>query len=112
MDNEIYRVERDDYIGFLGQLNKEKMDLETFDYPGGYIVKIKSKKTGKHLTTRIIDNENNVEHYYIFEMPDDDERIKPKGIMKVTLETKEEVQALFDAINKIQLEAKKNARDI
>ena len=109
MDNSIYEVERDEYVGFLGQLNKQKMDLENFDYVDGYIVKIKSKKTGKHLTTRIIDNEKNEEHYFIFNMPDDDERIEPKGVMKVTLNTKEEVQALFDAINKLQLEAKKNA---
>lgn len=109
MDNSIYEVDRDDYVGFLGQLNKEMMDLENYDYPDGYIVKIKSKKTGKHLTTRIIDNEHNEEKYYVFNMPDDDERIEPKGIMKITLNTKEEVQALFDAINKLQLEAHKDA---
>ena len=61
MNNEIYEVERDDYVGFLGQLNKEKTDLEVSEFPGGYIVKIKSKKTEKHLSTRIIDNEKNKE---------------------------------------------------
>ena len=112
MDNSIYEVERDDYVGFLRQLNKEKTDMEVHEYPGGHIIKLRSQKTGKHLTSRIIDDEKNEEHYFIFEMPDDDERIEPKGVMKITLDTKEEVQAFFDALNKLQMEAKKNAGDI
>ena len=107
MNNEIYEVERDDYVGFLYQLNKEKMDVEEYDYPEGHIIKLKSKKTGKHLTTRIIDDEKHEEHYYVFNMPDDDERVEPKGVIKVTLNSKEEVQTFFDALNKLQLEAKK-----
>jgi len=106
--NEIYEVERDDYVGFIGQLNKEMMDLEEYSYQDCYFIKIKSKKTGKHLCTRIIDLETEEEKYYVFEMPDEDERIKPKGILKVELKTKEEVQAFFDAINKLQQEAHKN----
>ena len=112
MDNSIYEVERDDYVGFINQLNKEKTDLEVHEYAGGYIVKIKTKKNNKHLSTRIIDNEKNEEHYYIFNMPDDDERIQPRGVMKVTLNSKEEVQAFFDALNKLQQEAKNDAGDL
>ena len=104
MDNSIYEVNRDEYVGFLGQLNKEKMDVENYDYPEGNIIKVRSQKTGKHLTTRIIDNEKNEEHYYVFNMPDDDERVPPKAVMKVTLNTKEEVQSFFNAINKLQQE--------
>ena len=111
MDNNIYEVERDDYAGFIGQLNKQMMDVEQFYEDKLTIMKIRSKKTGKHLCTRIITEEGE-EHYYIFNMPDDDERITPKPVMKITLNDKEEVQAFFDAINKLQLEAKKNAGNI
>ena len=111
MDNSIYEVERDDYVGFLGQLNKEKCDVEQFYENDLTIMKIKSKATGTHLCTRIIP-ESGDEHYYVFNMPADDERIEPKPVMKITLNTKEEVQHFFDALNKMQLEAHKNDGDI
>ena len=108
MDNDIYEVDRDEYTGFLMQLNKEMMSLEEYSYLDCYFLKIISNKTGKHLCTRIIDNKTDDEHYFIYKMPDDDERIKPKGVMKVTLETKEQVQQFFDALSKLQREAHKN----
>ena len=64
------------------------------------------------LSTRIIDNEKNEEHYFVFNMPDDDERIEPKGVMKININTKEEAQAFFDILNKMQLEAKERAGNI
>ena len=111
MDNSIYEVERDEYVGFLSQLNKQMMDVEQFYEEDLTIMKIKSKKTGTHLCTRII-SADGPEHYYVFNMPDDDERIAPKPVMKVTLNNKEEVQAFFNALNKLQLEAKDHAGNI
>ena len=110
MDNSIYEVTRDEYVGFIGQLNKEMMDVEQYYEEDLTIMKIRSKNTGIHLCTRIISDES--EHYYVFNMPADDERIAPKPVMKVTLNSKEEVQKFFDALNKLQLEAKENAGDI
>ena len=104
MDNSIYEVERDEYVGFISQLNKEMMDVEQFYEDDLTIMKIKSKNTGIHLCTRIIPTEG-AEHYYVFHMPADDERIAPKPVMKITLDNKEEVQAFFDALNKLQLVA-------
>lgn len=101
MDNNIYEVTRDEYAGFIGQLNKEMMDVEQFYQENMTFIKIKSKNTGIHLCTRIIPDEGE-EHYYVFNMPADDERIAPKPVMKIQLDTKEEVQAFFDALNKIQ----------
>ena len=101
MDNEIYEVTRDEYAGFIGQLNKEMMDVEQFYQEDVTFIKIKSKNTGIHLCTRIIPDEGE-EHYYVFNMPADDERIAPKPVMKIQLDTKEEVQAFFDALNKLQ----------
>ena len=39
-------------------------------------------------------------------MPADDERVEPKPVVQVKLETKEEVQAFFDALAKLQGEHK------
>ena len=111
MDNSIYEVERDDYVGFIGQLNKQMCDVEQFYEEDMTIIKIKSKTTGTHLCTRIIP-ESGEEHYFIFNMPTDSERIEPKPVMKVTLNTKEEVQAFFDALNKLHSEAKENAGNL
>ena len=106
MDNSIYEVERDEYAGFIGQLNKEMMDVEQYYEKDCYIMKIKSKNTGVHLCTRIIPDEGE-EHYYIFNMPLDDERVTPKPVLKVTLNSKEEVQHFFNALTKLQ-EAKEH----
>ena len=100
MDNEIYKVDRDDYVGFIGQLNKSMMNVEQFYKDDCTFFKIKSKKTGNLLCTRIISDTE--EHYFIFNMPLDEERIAPKPVMKITLDTKEEVQTFFDALNKLQ----------
>ena len=107
MDNSIYEVERDDYAGFIGQLNKEMMDVEQYYEQDMTIVKIRSKTTGIHLCTCIIPDEGK-EHYYVFNMPLDEERVKPKPVMKINLNTKEEVQAFFNALNKLQQEVHKD----
>lgn len=101
MNNDIYEVTRDEYVGFLNQLNKNKCNVEQLYQENATILKIFSKQTGAHLTTRIIP-ENEPEQYYIFNMPTSDERIAPRPIQKITLETKEEVQAFFDILNKLQ----------
>ena len=101
MSNDIYEVSRDEYAGFIGQLNKQMCDIEQYFEDEMTIIKIKSKATGTHFCTRIIP-ENDVEHYFVFNMPADNERVAPKPVMKVTLETKEEVQTFFDALNKLQ----------
>ena len=107
MDNSIYEVERNDYAAFIGQLNKQLMDIEDYSYQDCTFLKIRSKKTGKHLCTRIVDhNDDDNEKYFIFNYPDDDERRAPDAIRRITLETREEVQAFFDVLNKIQGKSK------
>ncbi len=105
-DNSKFEVDRDWYVSFIGQLNKSMMDVEQSYFEDISILKVRSKKTGKLLCTRMITNNNN-EFYYIFEMPDDDERVEPKPVMKITLDDRNDVQAFFDILNKIQKEAKK-----
>ena len=108
MDNNVYEVERDEYATFIGQLNKQMMDIEDQTLQNCTYLKIRSKKTNKHLCTRVIDHETGEEKYFIFTYPDEDERIEPIPVRKITLETKEEVQAFFDALNKLQMEKRKH----
>ena len=105
MDNSIYEVDRDEYAGFIGQLNKQMMDVEQYYENNMTIMKIKSKKTGTLLCTRSIPDDD-IEHYFVFNMPEDDERIIPKPILKITLNDKEDVQNFFNILNKLQQEKK------
>lgn len=102
MDNEIYEVNRDEYAGVIAQINPKTSDVETFHEDWGTAIKVKSK-AGIHFTTRLI-SEDGEEQYYVFNLPRGEDCLPPKRIRKVTLETKEEVQAFFDALNKIQKE--------
>lgn len=103
MDN-MFEVERDDYIAFIGQLDKQKMDLEEYAYKDCNFLKIISKKTGTHLSTRVIyhGEDEGKEQYFIFSYPDADERITPKPVWQLKLESKEEVQTFFNILNKMQ----------
>ncbi len=105
MYDDIYEVERDDYVGFIGQLNKQMMDVEQIYKEDSTIISIYSKATGKLLCSCIIP-QNDTEKYYVINMPEDNERVAPKRVLQIKLETQEEVQAFFDALNKIQKEKK------
>ena len=105
MDNEIYEVSRDEYVGFNDQIKLEYKETAIFHLEDCTIIKVISKKTCKHLCTRVIPEED-AEHYYVFNMPDDDERQPGKPIKKIVLETKEEVQTFFDILSKVSKENK------
>ena len=101
MDESIYEVERDEYAGVIGQINTKTADIEEYHQNDVTIIKIKNKN-GTHFTTRIINNETGEEKYYVFNLPEGEDRLPPKKIRQVKLETKEEVQAFFDALSKLQ----------
>lgn len=105
MDNSIYEVSRDEYAGVVAQINPKFADIETYHEADCTVIKIVSKK-GVHFTTRIIPEDGSTEGYYVFNLPAAEESLPPKPIRKITLETQEEVQAFFDALNKIQQEKK------
>lgn len=99
--NEIYEVERDQYAGLIGEMKTECFNMDTSYMEDTTIVTLTSKKTGKMVTKRIIYEDGN-EQYYIYDLPENDERLAPKKIRKYELQTKEEVQTFFDILNKIQ----------
>ena len=104
MNNDIYEVTRDDYVGFLWQIKKEAMRVEEENSNDFHFIKTYSVNTGNYLCMRMIpskDNKTDIEHYYIFNMPEDNERQPPKPVRKIVLETKEEVQEFFNILSKI-----------
>ena len=105
MDNSRFEATRDEYVGFLGEINKSMMNIEQYQEADMTIIKVISKATGIHLCTRIIPKEGQ-EHYFIFNMPEDNERVMPKPVMKITLDSKEEVQNFFNALSKLSKEGK------
>ena len=104
MDENIYEVSRDEYVGFIGQINPAAKTVKEETNEGVKWIKTYSNSSHKLLATREIylegENEGQ-ENYYVFEMPEPEERIAPKAIRKITLETKEEVQAFFDALSEV-----------
>lgn len=102
MNESIFEVTREDYKAFverlipgMGEVKEEELDRWTM------ATKIYSKRTGKCWCSRVCKKEEK-EKYFIFEYPDDDEWGPPVPKMKITLETKEEVQALFDALAELR----------
>ena len=107
MNDSIYEVTREEYKGFVEQIKPEYRDVKIERIGSTHTaVKIYSKKTEKCLCSRVAYTaeygDPEPEKYYIFEMPDNDERCAPTPVARVALTSKEEVQALFNAIAQIQ----------
>lgn len=101
MYNDIYEVERDQYAGLIGEMKTDCFDMEK-EYNDEYTsVRLVSKATNTLITERLI-YEDGTEKYYIYNLPQNEERLAPKKIRKYELQTKEEVQAFFEVLNKLQ----------
>ena len=105
LNNSIYEVTRDEYKGFVEQIKPECRRVEVVEINKTHTAaKIFSLKTGKCLCSRVSYTAEygtpEPEKYYVFEMPDDDERQAPIPKQQIVLETKEEVQAFFDFLAK------------
>lgn len=98
MDENIYEVEKDEYKGFLSQIDPKKYSAKQEKNDGVYWIKIYSTTTGKLLCARELYSETYEEHYYVFEMPPVEDRIKPKPVMKITLDDPKEIQEFYKII--------------
>lgn len=102
MIENVYEVEREDYKGFLDQINKDAKIIKEEQNEGIKWTKIYSKTNNKLLCTKetfFTDDRFGEEHYYIFEMPPIEDRVPPPKVKKIQLETEEEVKAFFNIIN-------------
>lgn len=106
MIDEIYEVERDEFVGFLKQLKKDCVCITSDNY--GQINQLLYTSIDKErIFAALVNNTNDDSYkYYVIDMPLPEERIAAKPIRKITLETQEEVQAFFDILN--SLKEKKN----
>lgn len=102
MNKDIYEVEKEDYVGFLSQIKPNSLEKQVIENPNCTIFNFNSKLTNKLLCSHEIYQDDKKEYYYIYKMPDDQERCEPPRIKKLHLETREEVQAFFDIISKLQ----------
>lgn len=99
MEKEIFEVTKDEYVGFMAQIKKGGYysELEQLDDTHKEL-NIYSKKTNKLLASQVVDSEDNVQ-FYVYEMPDTDERQAAPAVTKIELQTQEEVEAFFKILN-------------
>lgn len=102
MENNIYEVERNDYVGFIGQIKKECKTVEVIGSGEPYTEINTYSLDKERLFARRCIWDTGEEKYYIFEMPEDSERCAPQVIRRITLETKEEVQQFFNVLAQLQ----------
>ena len=103
MNKEIYQVDRDEYISFVNQIKPGCGELKIVENNDYTIANIHSKKTDMLLCAREIPKDEDKETlYYIYNLPENDERCAAKPVRKIVLETKEEVQTFFDILSKLQ----------
>lgn len=112
MDNNIFEVCRDEYVGFLGQIKQERLrrEYEGCDEESKYTIKTYSKTSNELLCEKFVQDEQ--VKYYVYNMPPEEDRQAPPTIRKVILENQEEVQAFIKAFNEWQAGDKNNGRDI
>lgn len=99
MNDDLYEVERDEYVSFVSEINPNMREVKTEQLANYIWTRIYSKNTNKLLCARKLWNDHSDEKYFIYEIPEDDERVPPKPIQHITLETREEVQAFFNALS-------------
>lgn len=99
MNKEVFEVSKDEYTGFLAQIKKGTYysQLEELDESHKEL-NIYSKKTDKLLASQVVDKEDN-SLFYVYTMPDDDERKAPPAVTKIELQSQEEVEAFFKILN-------------
>lgn len=113
--NELYEVSRDEYVGFLDQIKPSFRLVEQVKMDGDYnAIVIRSMKTGKDLCGVLsYTGEDDVpSKFYVFNMPDNDERQPSKPKQKIVLETQEEVQAVLNILASLNKKGDKNDRAV
>ena len=108
-NKDAYEVERADYQSFCEQLRMPHFQTEMHLLEDDAMeVQLISRTTGRCVAGRIYDprelpvEQLNPQRYFIFETPLPEESRAPIPKTHLHLETREEVQAFFDAISRLQ----------
>ncbi len=101
MNPDLFEVTRDDYVGFLDQIKRDCKAVKKSTRDNLNVLEVYSKNTDKLLCARTVNIDDNSEKFYIYNMPENEERQASPARRKIVLETKEEVQAFFDILSKV-----------
>lgn len=101
MREELYSVTRDEYVGFVKQLIPQNMHTEHIENDDETAsLKIYANRDDTLLAEQYL-NSDGIYEYYVYNMPANEDRCAAKPVQKIVLETKEEVQAFFDILQKV-----------
>lgn len=109
MDDSIFAVSWVEYKSLIEEIkpNCTEVKIDTSDN-NRHITEVFSKKTGKLIARRVTswDSETDTrqEEYYIFNLPDNDERGAPRQYVQIELHNKDEVQTFFNIVSKLMKE--------
>jgi len=105
-DDEVYEVTRDEFKGFIDQIKPECFTYEEYGFGNEYgethEIKVTSTDSTRHFASikRFYEDENI--HYYVYEMPHDDECRPAKSVYQITLNSPEEVAEFFKLLKQTQ----------
>lgn len=106
LSDEVYEVSRDEFKGFIMQIKPECFTYEEhgFRNENGEIheIKITSIDSTRHFASIKHFYEEEDTHYYVYEMPYDDERRPAQKIRQITLGSPEDVAEFFKILKKVQ----------
>lgn len=102
MYDSIYEVERIDYVAFIRGIKSDYRIVKTTDFEDCEITEVHSKLTNKLLGARVSHKNSAPEQYYIFAIPEAEESTPVTPRTNIILETREQVQAFFNAIKKLR----------
>lgn len=110
MNDDIYEVTRIEYSSLVETIKPEARDIMQYVKDDYKYIDLYSKKTHSKLTSRVtyIGDMKSLrgEKYYIYNLPQPEERNPDIPKCRITLETREEVQAFIDAIARMNKEKK------
>lgn len=109
MNLDLYEVTRDEYKGFVAQIQPSCVTMVTEELGRSKIARWGySNKTQRKLFGQIYNDEDYEYKYYVFEMPDNNERKAPPVVRHVVLNDPQDVEDFFKALsNCVNAEEKK-----
>lgn len=104
MYNEIFEVNRADYINMVSEIKTSVREIKENEFDAdNYAFEIYSNKTNKLLCARLTHPiSEKPEQYYIINLPESDERLASIPRVSIVLETKEEVQTFLNKLNEMR----------
>lgn len=101
MDQELFRVTKDEYVSFLETIKPNIKDTRFVEETKYNRIQIYNKNSNQLICERYTPKtEDGTSKFYIYLIPESIDRLSPIPHTKINLETREEVQAFFDFLSK------------